>query len=147
MKKLEILGMGCAKCNQLEERTKEAVKELGVDAEVIKKVSEETNEPPMNVEHRLVSVSLDIRSIPDELLSIIGDKATWKEVESLVREPIKDDFLMALKAKSTQLKLHFEKIKKNAEKAERHLTEANLRLVVSVAKKYGGHAGAALRRV
>jgi small redox-active disulfide protein 2 len=36
MKKIEILGMGCAKCNQLEERAKDAVKELGVDAEVIK---------------------------------------------------------------------------------------------------------------
>jgi small redox-active disulfide protein 2 len=36
MKKIEILGMGCAKCNQLTERAKEAVKELGIDAEVIK---------------------------------------------------------------------------------------------------------------
>ena len=35
-KKIEILGMGWAKCNQLEERAKEAVKELGIDAEVIK---------------------------------------------------------------------------------------------------------------
>ena len=36
MKKIEILGMGCAKCNQLAERTKDAVKELGIDAEVSK---------------------------------------------------------------------------------------------------------------
>jgi len=36
MKKIEILGMGWPKCNQLEERAKDAVKELGVDAEVIK---------------------------------------------------------------------------------------------------------------
>ena len=36
MKKIEILGMGCAKCNQLEERAKDAVKELGIEAEVIK---------------------------------------------------------------------------------------------------------------
>ena len=36
MKKIEILGMGWAKCNQLAERAKDAVKELGVDAEVIK---------------------------------------------------------------------------------------------------------------
>jgi small redox-active disulfide protein 2 len=36
MKKIEILGMGWAKCNQLAERAKEAVKELGIDAEVIK---------------------------------------------------------------------------------------------------------------
>jgi len=35
-KKIEILGMGWAKCNQLAERAKDAVKELGVDAEVIK---------------------------------------------------------------------------------------------------------------
>ena len=36
MKKIEILGMGWAKCNQLAERAKEAVKESGIDAEVIK---------------------------------------------------------------------------------------------------------------
>jgi len=36
MKKIEILGMGCPKCNQLEDRAKEAVKELGIEAEVIK---------------------------------------------------------------------------------------------------------------
>jgi len=36
MKKIEILGMGWAKCNQLAERAKEAVKELGIDAEVVK---------------------------------------------------------------------------------------------------------------
>jgi small redox-active disulfide protein 2 len=36
MKKIEILGMGCARCNQLTERAKEAVKELGIEAEVTK---------------------------------------------------------------------------------------------------------------
>ena len=36
MKKIEVLGMGWAKCNQLAERAKDAVKELGIDAEVVK---------------------------------------------------------------------------------------------------------------
>ena len=36
MKKIEILGMGWPKCNQLAERAKEAVKELGIEAEVVK---------------------------------------------------------------------------------------------------------------
>lgn len=36
MKKIEILGMGCPKCNQLEERASDAVKELGIEAEVVK---------------------------------------------------------------------------------------------------------------
>ena len=36
MKKIEILGMGCSRCNQLAERAKDAVKELGIEAEVVK---------------------------------------------------------------------------------------------------------------
>jgi small redox-active disulfide protein 2 len=35
MKKIEVLGMGCAKCNQLEENAKKAVKETEVEAEVV----------------------------------------------------------------------------------------------------------------
>lgn len=34
--KIKILGTGCARCQQLEKTTKEAVKELGIDAEVEK---------------------------------------------------------------------------------------------------------------
>jgi small redox-active disulfide protein 2 len=34
MKKIEILGMGCAKCNQLESNARKAVAETGVEAEV-----------------------------------------------------------------------------------------------------------------
>ena len=34
--KLEILGTGCARCQKLEDITKESVKELGIDAEVVK---------------------------------------------------------------------------------------------------------------
>ena len=36
MKRIEILGMGWPKCNQLEERAKEAVRALGIEAEVLK---------------------------------------------------------------------------------------------------------------
>ncbi|HHW29545.1 MAG TPA: thioredoxin family protein [Syntrophomonadaceae bacterium] len=33
---IKILGTGCAKCNKLEELVREAVSELGVDADIIK---------------------------------------------------------------------------------------------------------------
>jgi small redox-active disulfide protein 2 len=32
--KIKVLGSGCAKCQALERTTKEAIKELGVDAEI-----------------------------------------------------------------------------------------------------------------
>ncbi len=43
--KIKVLGPGCAKCHQLEQTTREAVKELGVDAEIeevkdVKKIME-----------------------------------------------------------------------------------------------------------
>ena len=36
MMKIKILGTGCPKCHQLEAVTREAVKELGIDAEIEK---------------------------------------------------------------------------------------------------------------
>lgn len=43
--KIKILGPGCSKCHQLEKTTREAVKELGIDAEIeevkdVKKIME-----------------------------------------------------------------------------------------------------------
>ncbi len=43
--KIKVLGPGCARCHQLEQTTREIVKELGIDAEVeevkdIKKIME-----------------------------------------------------------------------------------------------------------
>ena len=32
--KIEILGMGCVKCNRLEENAKKAIEELGIDAKL-----------------------------------------------------------------------------------------------------------------
>ena len=36
MKKLQILGTGCPKCNDLAAKTEEAAKELGIDYEMVK---------------------------------------------------------------------------------------------------------------
>jgi small redox-active disulfide protein 2 len=34
--KIEVLGTGCAKCKKLYENAKEAVKQSGIDAEIVK---------------------------------------------------------------------------------------------------------------
>lgn len=36
MKKIEILGMGCANCKRLEENVRKAVSELGLKVEIVK---------------------------------------------------------------------------------------------------------------
>jgi small redox-active disulfide protein 2 len=34
--KIEVLGTGCAKCKGLENNVRQAVKEMGIDAEIVK---------------------------------------------------------------------------------------------------------------
>jgi small redox-active disulfide protein 2 len=36
MKKIQVLGLGCAKCKKLAEHTEQAAKELGIDCEIEK---------------------------------------------------------------------------------------------------------------
>ena len=92
------------------------------------------------VTRSLIDFSIDSRLLPAELLATIGDKTSWSQLETLVAEPVNPEFLSELDSMSQQLRAHFSKVKRMARESEKHLTEANLRLVVSVAKKYVGHA-------
>jgi len=91
------------------------------------------------VKRSLIDLSIDSRLLPPELLAVIGDETSWGQLESLVAEPVNPEFLSELHSMSQQLRAHFSKVKRAARRSEKHLTEANLRLVVSVAKKYVGH--------
>jgi RNA polymerase primary sigma factor len=110
-----------------------------VDAEPVNKIAEENSQSPAEVERQLINMSLDIRLLPPEVMNIIDNNSTWNDLEELIKEPIKPDFLNELRARNLQIKSFFERVRKTAERSEKHLTEANLRLVVSVAKKYVGH--------
>lgn len=81
----------------------------------------------------LVQLSLDTRLIPWHLL---GNLASINSMETLEKEMDSTRYRVDLDGKNIETKYYFESVKGRADQAADQLTQANLRLVVSVAKKY-----------
>ena len=86
-------------------------------------------------EQLLINLALNINLLPEEVLNAIGDNVSLADIENLVT---KTAFINSIRVYEKRLKAYLETIEHEAEEAGKHLTEANLRLVVSIAKKHVG---------
>ncbi len=87
------------------------------------------------IDAEIINLSLNTRLLPKEIHDLLGEDVSLSALEGLLLDP---SFKQRLKARERSLKAHLREIDEWGFKAQRHLTEANLRLVVSVAKKYIG---------
>jgi len=86
-------------------------------------------------EQILIKLSLNSKLLPKKVLAAIGDSVSLTDIEKLVTNRA---FISSIQAYEKQLEAYLRNIEYEAKKSERHLIEANLRLVVSVAKKHIG---------
>jgi len=106
-----------------------------INQQLVQDIAYQIGRLPHEAEQLLIKLSLDSNLLPGEVVDAIGDSVTLTDIEKLVADT---DFVNSLRAYEGQFQVYLDDIKHEAEKSEKHLIEANLRLVVSVAKKHIG---------
>jgi RNA polymerase primary sigma factor len=96
---------------------------------------------PQPVEQRLIALSVNSALLSEKVLTAIGSTASLVSIPLLVDNP---EFIQKLEVREADLRESLDKVMREAGIAKDNLTEANLRLVVSVAKKHVGHGGMSL---
>ena len=106
-----------------------------VDQEISEMIAAKEERTPYDVITDLITSSVDSRLISPDLLSMLGEHEPLLE---LARKLQDREFISKLEKRELRVRADLEVIKSEGDRSQRHLTEANLRLVVSVAKKYIG---------
>ena len=106
-----------------------------INQQIVQAIANQMDKSVPATEQLLINLSININLLPKEILNAIGDSVSLADIENLVAD---NTFINSIRIYEKQLKTYLGNIEREAEKAKRHLTEANLRLVVSVAKKHIG---------
>ena len=106
-----------------------------IDEHLTSVIAEITGESQTAIERDLVDLSLDSRLIPWHIVEEAGQKSLPAEFVQALQSP---EFREKLEVHHSEIAEHFERIRERSRQAANHMVQANLRLVISVAK---GHTG------
>ena len=91
--------------------------------------------PADELRRDLLRLSVNSRIVPPVVFDIMGEETPLSRLPQALED---SGFIRGLMAREAELKANLDGVVEEGVRAQRHLAEANLRLVVSVAKKYIG---------
>ena len=106
-----------------------------IDQQLVQAITQQTGLSIPEAEHILINMSLNSNLLPEEVINEIGGGTAPADLVNLV---VSAEFMGAIQSYERPLRNYLDNVEREAEQAERHLIKANLRLVVSVAKKHVG---------
>lgn len=105
------------------------------DEALINFVSDALNCSSEEAQDKIVDLSISSGLVPPDILEAVREDPSVENLQKTIDNP---EFSKQLQMYEFLFNSHYARIKNEGERSESHLAQANLRLVVSVAKKYIG---------